>query len=1620
MSQQTGYGGTPVIEVLGTNVTGDGLVLGTGAGYSTILGLDLVGFSSGAGLHIETDNNTVENMKLGVALGGTQVPGNSIGILIDGAASNTIGGSSGGSNVIGNNIVAGISISGTTATLNMISGNYIGTNSSGTNLGNAVGVAVIDGTGNLIGGITSASANSIGFNGTAGIQLLGAANDNVVEGNLIGTDAGGDNQANGIGIQLYTANDIIGGTTTGAGNTVAFSATAGIQLNGSGATGDMIQGNWIGTKSASPYPALGNAIGVQVVGGSDNSIGGTVIGAANTIGFNTQNGVSILSGNQNQIRGNLYLGNNTAQSGPASDIQLGLGANDGQPAPTLVAAAVSGTDLDLRISFSTSTPPDVLDVYQDEISQDETGSTQRVFLESATVMQDSTMPNQGEISLTNVSGITPGSLLVATATLASNTSIFSLPVTVQNFYTVTTTEDHGTGSLRQVIMNANTAATLGGVDIKFAIPGSGPFNIAPTTPLPTIAVQVTINGMTEGPPNYSGAPLIEIQGSSSLTDGLVLGSTGSTKSAGSTIKGLDLYDFSAGAGIYIETDNNVVESTYLGTNATGAATGLGNKYGLIIDGAQKNTIGGTSSSMLNLISGNMSDGILIENGSQLNTIESSFIGTDITGKVPLPNGTDMSGLPNDDGVLIDGSANNTLGAPYTGTSDATLLLISGNAQNGIEIDDGSTGNVIENAFIGTDVTGTKALANSGDGILISGASGNTVGAPSAATSNTTLTVISGNTQNGIEIDPEVIHNVIHNASDNQIENSYIGVTFFNAFAPSQNNGNKLDGVYIYDSSNNTVGAAASDALNVISGNGHNGVEIYGSTSTGDAVVNSYIGTDTTGTFSNKSLQNGIYGVLIDGNATQDTIGAISSQGSGSPPVPTDYAGNVISGNSLGGVVIESGSNLLVANTIGAGVLPTGASVAPAIPNGGDGVLVSSTANNTLGANDIGSSISASVSGTSSTSSGGNLIAGNMAYGLAISDDTAANLIAANTIGGTTANAAFNLLAGILLSDSANNTIGGCPLTSTEGNVTGLGSSANLIRGNGGQGILIDYSSASSRGGNNTIEGNQIAANSLDGVLITGQLPTGTGNDQILGNFIGTNFFGTATFNAETGLALGNGLNGVDLQGIAANIQGNLISGNGLNGVNVGQPTNSTSLPAFSDLTGTTITGNKIGTNLSGESVVAIGPLSNAAIPMGNVLDGVFLDRVVGVQVGQESVKSPNIGTVSIGGTAITGANLISGNLGRGIEIQGEQESIPAQLNTILYNIIGTDITGSKAFSPASNVTSGSYNLGNLSDGVFLDNAPDTSIEFNLISNNRGAGIHAVEGSITAPAGSLMIAQNLIGTDGSGTKAEDAKKNALGNSSEGVFLDTVLGASVIQNVISGNRSDGIDLLQSQGVLVADDAIGTGLTGTEAGLGNASSGVVLDQSSKNSIGGPSQDTLTGGYVKFQQNIISGNDASGIFISGVSGTDASGNKVVGNYIGLDSSGNTALANSVSGIVISVADNNIIGGTGSGAMNVISGNQLNGIQVANSSTGNVIQGNEIGTNDGGNSAVGNTAEGILLINVPKNMVIGNTISGNSADGVRIFGGSATGNQIQGNWIGLDHSGESRPSQPGQRRAPG
>jgi uncharacterized repeat protein (TIGR01451 family) len=333
-------------------------------GGATIAARNVISGNTAFGVQIGDDSltafpstgNSVQGNYLGTNASGTAaLPNGRSGIYLGSSASNdTIGGTDAGAgNLISGN-VQGVFINGHD---NFVQGNLIGTDKNGTaKLPNTNAGILIGESGNLIGGTTSAARNIISGN-NRGIFISSTAASNKVQGNYIGTDiTGAAALGNSLdGIALTGTNNVIGGTVAGAGNVISDNFRGGVSILGRGTTGNLLQGNLIGTKADGTNP-LGNHDSGVTIGtfASNNTVGGTQQGAGNIIAFNTNAGVFLDSrfGNplnnailSNSIFNNTGLGIDLAPSGvtPNDPGDGDTGANNLQNFPALSFANQAGS-----------------------------------------------------------------------------------------------------------------------------------------------------------------------------------------------------------------------------------------------------------------------------------------------------------------------------------------------------------------------------------------------------------------------------------------------------------------------------------------------------------------------------------------------------------------------------------------------------------------------------------------------------------------------------------------------------------------------------------------------------------------------------------------------------------------------------------------------------------------------------------------------------------------------------------------------------------------------------------------------------------------------------------------------------------------------------------------------------------------------------------------------------------------------------------------------------------------------------------------------------------------------------------------------------------------------------
>lgn len=148
-------------------------------------------------------------------------------------------------------------------------------------------------------------------------------------------------------------------------------------------------------------------------------------------------------------------------------------------------------------------------------------------------------------------------------------------------------------------------------------------------------------------------------------------------------------------------------------------------------------------------------------------------------------------------------------------------------------------------------------------------------------------------------------------------------------------------------------------------------------------------------------------------------------------------------------------------------------------------------------------------------------------------------------------------------------------------------------------------------------------------------------------------------------------------------------------------------------------------------------------------------------------------------------------------------------------------------------------------------------------------------------------------------------------------------------------------------------------------------------------------------------------GLAVTGFSGSGiellSGGNRIECSYLGLSTDGVTVKANAANGIHIVDAAGNIVGGPDGLARNVISGNTGEGVRIDGTlATGNVVQGNYIGTDASGAADRGNGASGVYIRRAPANSVVGNIVAGNNGfAGIAVCGGAACGGGDAGTQTG-------------------
>jgi CSLREA domain-containing protein len=602
-----------------------------------------------------------------------------------------------------------------------------------------------------------------------------------------------------------------------------------------------------------------------------------------------------------------------------------------------------------------------------------------------------------------------------------------------------------------------------------------------------------------------------------------------------------------------------------------------------------------------------------------------------------------------------------------------------------------------------------------------------------------------------------------------------------------------------------------------------------------------------------------------------------------------------------------------------------------------------------------------------------------------------------------------------------------------GNWIGSDGSGASAPGNGNNGINL-LAANTTIGGTAVLDRNVINNNGNEGINLTGVGATG---NTIRGNYIGLENDGSSgSGNGDVGIAFLSGASGNTIGGLTADSR-NVISMN-FEGIEINSANN-------------VVVGNYIGTDAGGT-----------------------LDRGSRGDDGLEIQLGGNNNT--IGGTAAGAANLIAFNQNHGINITAGTG------NTILGNSIhSNDLRG--------------IDLGNngvtANDLDDLDSGPNDLLNFPVVTSvTHSGGTLTVDFQMVIPPGNYRVEffKNPVGADpsgnGEGQIYADAITVADGGGGTQIFshsfpgsVGDIITASTTEEfagpgygstsefgpaitavalpvcpggVVTTTADSGAGSLRDC-IKFANNNPGTSISFNIPGPGNRSLGgdtwwgialasplptvtsaaTVIDGATQttnlgntNSLG-PEIEIDGAGAGIAADGLIIGATAGGSMIRGLAIGNFADNGIVllggnnsieGNFVGLSADGTTVAANNTNNVtnqggVRVESVNNTIGGNTAADRNAISGNFFAGVELFGpGATGNQVGGNYIGLDATGTLDRGNTQAGIDLEFAGNNQIGGpvagerNIISGNGSDGVAIGGGDF--NQVWGNFIGTDVTG--------------
>ncbi|MCB9450499.1 MAG: CSLREA domain-containing protein [Anaerolineaceae bacterium] len=1368
---------------------------------------------------------------------------------------------------------------------------------------------------------------------------------------------------------------LAGANANGLWITAGNSTVRGLVINRFGGNGivlegsyNVIQSNYIGTDVTGTLNRGNSSDGIKISAtATNNTIGSTQVGVGNVIAYNGGNGVDTTHVSGETSTANRIWGNRIHDNG-ALGIGYGDGPNLNDPSteynfPDIFDVQLAGNTLTIsgRISGQANTLHRLEFFASDtcDLSHFGEGQTYLGFIEATTgSAQDEILNGIYDYTAILTANVSNGQVITATSTNLTNNSTSEFSYCVQvggaaTTFTVNTTDDSDDGVCDAVHCSLREAliwSTLnpGKDTIAFNIPGPGPHTIQPQTLLPIAFTPVIIDSWTE--PDFAGTPVIEIDGAGTAFAGSSYAGGIQLNGGDSTVRGLvinNFYDVIDGplSGIYtFMYGGNVIEGNYLGTDVTGTQA-KGNDTGILIGLTQNDRIGGTTPASRNIISGNIFGGVVLFGPiSTYTTVQGNYIGTDVTGSIPLGNGNY--------GIVMNTAHHNIIGGSEPGAANVIGDTTNDYGEEGYGILVGQAyGNTIIGNYIGTNAAGAD-LGNVSAGILMWGydpQSHNLI------------------SQNRIAFNSGLGIDLSQNASPNGVTpndpgdgdtgpNDYQNYPVLSTAEIGEN------GLTITGTLNSTASRSfrveffANDTCDP-SGYGEGQVYLgfldVATNASGDAAVNTnlaasvfagqFITATATDLMTNDTSEFSACVEIVEGAGAQTyTVNTTADPGDGVCNI-TEC--------TLREAIEAANANVGFTDTIAFNIPGSGPHTiqsTSALPTITDPVIIDGWTEPDF-------------AGSPVIEIDGSLI-GTPANGLWITAGS-------STVRGLVIN--NFLFAGIAISNHNNNVV--------EGNVIGLDVNGTTAQGNR-DGVYIYESTGNLIGGTTATSRNVIAGNTDDGV----NLGTNANANIIQGNYLGADVTGTnGPGNSGDGIKISATANNNTIGGTQTGA-GNLIAyntGRGVYAEYIESPTTAG--------TGNLILRNSIHDNDAlGIDFWDDGPTYN----INRYTYGDFLPN--------HSQNFPDIFDVQLSGNTLTISGKLTGvpntlhrleffvndtcdasYFGEGQTYLGYTEvttsDYPQNFDGIAEFVWVMDAEVSRGqFITATGTNLARNDTSEFSYCVEIGGAPTTftvnttddtddgvcdaahcSLREALLWSTRnpgkdtiafdipGAGPHTIQPSPWLPiAFTPVIIDGWSEPDFAGTPIIEIDGSLMFGDTSGPDLAIAGGDSTVRGLVLNNaiQTAGLFLGKYGNNVVQGNYIGTDVTGTQARSNG--SGISSDIS---------QHDLIGGITPAQRNIISGNEDN----IDILGPGNIGTIIQGNYIGVDVTGTVVIPGSFTGIR-SAGDHIVIGGTEPGAGNIFGGSGI-GLYVFGS--GDTITGNYIGTNPSG-ADLGNTQTGLVV----------------------------------------------------------